>query len=182
MATSLGWAGEAKVDKSTTERQAGAETSVSVIVPTLNPGENLPHLCEGLAYQRPRPLEVTIVDSASTDGSPERWRAAGYRVFHIERANFNHGGTRNLGARRSRGNILVFMVQDAVPADEYCFTNLISPIASGEVAATFARHVPKDDASPLERFARRFNYPAESRIKIAADVHELGFRAFFFSN
>src|SRR5215212_6246450 len=162
MVNSLGWAGEARVYTSAAEWQTGAKASVSVIVPTLNPGENLPRLLEGLASQRPRPLEVIILDSASTDGSPERWSAAGFCVFHIERDEFNHGGTRNLGARRSKGNILVFMVQDAVPADEWCFTNLISPIASGEVVATFARHVPKEDASPLERFARRFNYPAES--------------------
>ena len=122
------------------------------------------------------------MDSASTDGSPERWRAAGFRVFHIERANFDHGGTRNLGAYNSRGNILVFMVQDAVPADEDCLANLILPIVSGKVVATFARQVPKEDASPLERFARSFNYPAESQVKNVAQARELGIRAFFFSN
>jgi rhamnosyltransferase len=160
----------------------GTGTRVSVIVPTLNPGENLYDLRDALERQRLRPLEVIILDSASTDKSPERWRAAGYRVFHIERAAFNHGRTRNLGARRSQGDILVFMVQDAVPVDEYCLTNLIAPIVSGQVVGTFARQLPKKDANLLERFARSFNYPAESHVRKRADVHELGFRAFFFSN
>src|SRR5215213_5372967 len=102
----LGRAGEAGMGKLVAKGQASIGKSVSVIVPTLNPGQNLPDLREALARQRLRPLEVIILDSASTDGSSERWRATGYRVFHVERANFNHGGTRNLGARLSRGNIL----------------------------------------------------------------------------
>lgn len=156
--------------------------SVSVIVPTLNPGENLPELREALAHQRMRPSEVLIVDSASTDGSPERWRAAGFRVLVIERADFDHGGTRNLGARNCRGSILVFMTQDVIPADERWLENLVSPIVSGEVVAAFARQLPKKGAGPLERFSRAFNYPARSRINELEDVSELGIRAFFFSN
>ncbi len=156
--------------------------SVSIIVPALNPGGNLLELREALARQRLRPLEVVIVDSASTDGSPEQWEAAGFRVFRINRADFDHGGTRNLGARQAQGSVLVFMTQDAVPADECWLEKLISPIASGEVVATFARQIPKEDAGPLERFARGFNYPAKSRVKKLADVSELGYKAFFFSN
>ncbi len=156
--------------------------SVSIIVPTLNPGENVPDLREGLARQRMRPSEVLIVDSASTDGSPERWRAAGFRVLGVERADFDHGGTRNLGARNCRGSILVFMTQDTLPADESWMENLVSPIVSGEAVAAFARQLPKEDVGPLERFARSFNYPAESRVKDLADVQELGIKAFFFSN
>ena len=164
------------------EVQASTDTRVSIIVPTLNPGKNLPELQKALARQSPQPLEVVIVDSASTDGSPGRWRAAGSSVFHIERANFDHGGARNYVASRSLGNILVFMTQDAIPANEQWLANLISPIVSGEVVATFARQLPKKDANPLERFARNFNYPAESRIQTLADVHKIGYKAFFFSN
>ncbi len=100
----------------------------------------------------------------------------------IPRSAFDHGGTRNLGARKARGEILVFMTQDAIPVDEYWLQNLVFPIASGEVVATFARQIPREEAGPLERFARGFNYAAKSRVKKLADVRELGYKAFFFSN
>lgn len=156
--------------------------SVSIIVPTLNPGENVPELREALMRQQLRPSEVVIVDSTSEDGSPEQWRAAGFRVLGIQRADFDHGGARNLGARACRGNILVFMTQDAVPADEYWLEKLISSIVSGETVAAFARQLSREGADPLERFSRTFNYPALSRVKELRDVSELGVRAFFFSN
>lgn len=127
-------------------------------------------------------MEVLVVDSASTDGSPEHWRDAAFRVLTIDRSTFNHGGTRNLGARTARGDILVFMTQDAIPFDEHWLTNLVTPITSGEAVATYARQIPKGGANLLERFARNFNYPALSKARTLADVRELGYKAFFFSN
>jgi rhamnosyltransferase len=103
-------------------------------------------------------------------------------VVSIKRADFDHGGTRNLAARCSRGSILVFMTQDVTPADEHWLVNLISPIASGEAVATFARQIPREDADRREKFARSFNYPAKSRIKELVDLPDLGYKAFFFSN
>lgn len=155
---------------------------VSVIVPTLNPGENVSALRDALARQRLQPLEVIIVDSASTDGAPEQWRHSGARVVPIERADFDHGGTRNLGAGQAQGEILVFMTQDAIPAGERWLENLVAPIVRNEAVATFARQLPREDASLLESFARSFNYPPTSRVRTAADIEELGYRAFFFSN
>lgn len=156
--------------------------SVSIIVPTLNPGDNLPALRDALEHQRLEPLEVLIVDSSSTDASPQRWRKAGFRVLSIDRSDFDHGGTRNLGAEQALGSILVFMTQDAIPADDHWLENLVEPIISGEVVATFARQLPRVEATTVERFSRHFNYPPTSRIKTMEDVQEMGIKAFFFSN
>lgn len=156
--------------------------SVSIVVPTMDPGEHVTELVDALLGQRLQPIEVVVVDSASTDGSPERWRGAGFRVIGIERADFDHGASRNLGARACRGDILVFMTQDAVPANERWLEALVSSITSGESAAAFARQMPKGNSSSLERFGRGFNYPALSRTVTLADVDRMGVRAFFFSN
>lgn len=103
----------------------------------------------------------------------------------ISEADFNHGGTRNLGARLAseRGaEILVFMTQDAVPAGPGWLDQLVAPIRSGEAVATFARQLPRPGASVLEEFSRYFNYPAQSRLRTRADIPEMGVKAFFFSN
>ncbi|WP_293914057.1 glycosyltransferase [Deinococcus sp.] len=103
----------------------------------------------------------------------------------IERSDFDHGGTRNLGARLARdqgADILVFMTQDAIPANDGWLDELTAPILSGEAVATFARQLPRPGASPLEQFSRYFNYPAASRTRTQADIEQMGVKAFFFSN
>ncbi len=161
---------------------ANAAESISIIVPTLQAGRHLADLLPRLRDQKVSPAEIVIMDSSSSDDTVAVACASGCVVEVIPRSAFDHGGTRNLGARKARGEILVFMTQDAIPVDEYWLQNLVFPIASGEVVATFARQIPREDAGPLERFARGFNYPAKSRVKKLADVSELGYKAFFFSN
>lgn len=155
---------------------------VSVIIPTLNPGNKVSELLDALSHQRVQPLEVMILDSASTDGSPQSLRDAGFKVLTIDQSDFNHGGTRNMGATQARGEILVFMTQDAMPTNKQWLANLVAPIVSGEAVATYARQIPKEGATLLERFARGFNYPPSSRVKSLTDVQELGYKTFFFSN
>lgn len=163
-------------------KAANVDERVSVIIPTLNPGNGAPKLINALRRQRIQPLEIVVIDSASIDGSPQHWRDAGFKVLVIARSDFNHGGTRNMGARQAQGAILVFMTQDAIPTDEQWLENLIAPIVSGEATATYARQIPREDATLLECFARNFNYPPVSKLKVLADVRELGYKAFFFSN
>jgi rhamnosyltransferase len=42
--------------------------------------------------------------------------------------------------------------------------------------------VPKNDAPPLEVFARYFNYPAQGSVKGIDDIKSHGIKTFFFSN
>jgi len=55
---------------------------------------------------------------------------------------------------------------------------LLAPIAFGRADATYARHVARGLASPIEHFARNYNYPAVA----ASQVGETGIRRIFFSN
>ena len=104
----------------------------AVIIPVLNPGERLPRLIDALLAQTAAPEEIIVVDSASEDGAPQR--AAGkdrVRLIPIRREAFDHGGTRDLALRESTGDIVVFMTQDAVPADEHLLENLIRYMMPG---------------------------------------------------
>ena len=46
-------------------------------------------------------------------------------VHHLTKAEFDHGATRNRGMRFSRADIVVFMTDDAVPADEFLIEKLV---------------------------------------------------------
>ena len=71
--------------------------SVSIIAPTLNPGDGLSALCDAIGYQRLQPLEILVVDSSSTDALPVHGYGEELRVSTIDRASFDHGGARKPG-------------------------------------------------------------------------------------
>ncbi len=161
-----------------------AMTNAAILIPTLGAARHLPALIPALARQRLRPRQVIVIDSSSQDATAALARAAGWEVEVIPRSEFNHGGTRNRAVRRCAADIdvLVFMTQDALPADDRFLEHLVRPIVSGEAAAAYARQIPYEDADPAEVFARGFNYPAQPARRTRDDIDRLGIRAFFFSN
>ena len=155
---------------------------VSLIVPTLNPGAaTFRALLASLRAQRGVDLEIVVADSGSTDGSEGLLDLADVH-FTLEPGTFDHGGTRNLAARRASGAFLAFMTQDARPVDDGTLARLVAPVVEGRAAAAYARQVAPTSASPLERAARELNYPATSEIRSLDDLDRLGIRAFMLSN
>jgi rhamnosyltransferase len=155
---------------------------VSVIIPTLQAGARLAALLDALRRQTLQASEILVVDSTSDDGTADLARRAGCRVEVIPRRAFDHGGTRNLAARRADGDTLVFMTQDALPASDGFLETLVHPLGDGRAAAAYARQVASPGAPPGEVFARRFNYPEASVRRTLADLPRLGIRTFFMSD
>jgi rhamnosyltransferase len=135
--------------------------SVSIVVPTLNAGTGFEHLCRHLARVRTRyGVEVMVIDSDSTDGTPERARAAGLNVYAIEQSSFGHGRTRNLGVRLTSGEVVAFLTQDVLPVTPDWPLRFASALAEPGVAGVYGRQVPRD-ASTVEMFFVALNYPDE---------------------
>ncbi len=85
-----------------------------------------------------------------------------------------------MALRESSGDIVCFMTQDAVPADDFYIENLIAPILTDDrVAVSSGRQLPKDDARRFERLVREFNYGPESNIRTKADIATMGIKAYF---
>lgn len=104
-------------------------------------------------------------------------------VHHLEQKDFDHGGTRKRAAEMSDADIMVFMTQDALPADRHLIGNLVRALTESEkVGAAYARQLPKKDCRFLEKYTRSFNYPEESSVKRAADIEKYGIKTFFCSN
>jgi rhamnosyltransferase len=110
-------------------------------------------------------------------------RESGFQVFSIQRNEYNHGGTRNLGAELLEGaDVLVYLTQDAVLAHADAISVLLASFADPLVAAAFGRQLPRPEAGPIEAHARIFNYPSKSSVRTLESRQELGFKAIFFSN
>ncbi len=153
----------------------------SIIIPTWNAGRRFPELLEALKLQTV-PCEITVIDSSSTDDTLAAARAHGARTILINKKDFDHGGTRNLGVRSSAGDPVVFMTQDVMPANEHVVENLIRPLQDRDVALCYGRQSAREDSPPLERFARAFNYPEKAELKGGDQIRSMGIRTFFFSN
>jgi len=125
----------------------------TVVLPVKDGAVHLPSLLAALRAQvLDGGLELLAVDSGSADGSRELLAAAGVRTLQIPASAFDHGETRNLGAREARGGCVVFLSQDAVPADEHVVRRLVEAIESdGRIAGAFARQRPRPEADALTR-------------------------------
>lgn len=155
--------------------------SVSLIIPTLNAEGEIGALVESLLGQSRVPDEIVVVDSSSEDGTVGI--ASSYRevtVEVIDRPDFDHGLTRDRALRRSSGDIVCFMTQDAVPANESFVEKLIAPILEDpSIAISSGRQLPKVDARRFEQLVRAFNYTDESNVRSKDDVPRLGIKAYF---
>lgn len=126
--------------------------------------------------------EIIVVDSSSPDNTAGIARTLGAEVVVIERGAFDHGGARTLAARKAKGDILVCMTQDAMPADEDAIKNLLEPFRDQTVAAAYGRQLPYPGASLFGAHLRLFNYPEISCVRSIADKEAYKLRTTFLSN
>jgi rhamnosyltransferase len=126
---------------------------VSIVLLTRNGMDTLPEVRGAIKRQQcTYQFEVIAVDSASTDGTRALLDREADRVISIAPGQFDHGLTRNLGIAQSRGDFIVLLVQDATPASDAWLQALVDPLQSNPtLAGTFARQVPRADASALAR-------------------------------
>lgn len=169
---------------------------IDVIIPTYHPTGRLTESLRRLAEQSLPVRRALLLDTCDPDGSSPlerllREAAIGTEIGgmkictrKIPADQFDHGGTRALGADLcADADYLVFMTQDALPAGQ----DLIEELAKGfamapDIAASYARQLPDENARPDERISRELNYPDQSCVKTAADLKSLGVKTYFCSN
>lgn len=138
-----------------------------------------------LYQQTIKPRQVFLLHTEDFKGQEQpvpEISGSNITIIPIDKKEFDHGATRNYGASLSNADILMFMTQDAVPADEQLIENLLIPYEDPWVAAAYARQLPDEKANLVERYTRHFNYPKLSRIKSKDDLEELGIKTFFCSD
>jgi len=140
---------------------------VSVLIPTLGAEPWLAELVPALASQRVEGgHELVVVDSDSSDCTRQLLRRAGARVEWIPRSAFGHGRTRNHLARLARGELLVFLSQDAAPEGEGFLAELCAALDDERVAAATARILPRAGDDPLTRRTALAAPEAQAAVRI----------------
>ena len=157
---------------------------IDVIIPTYKPEKEFAELIHRLQQQTYAIRKIIIINT-ETGIFPEKLETEPYpiEVIHIKPKDFDHGGTRNMGASISKADIILYITQDAMPADEHLIEEFIKVFeAHSDIGVAYGRQLPKNDCNIIERFTRRFNYPEKSRIKSKSDLNELGIKTFFCSD
>jgi len=155
----------------------------ALVIPTLNAAAHLDELVPAIKAQKFQPARWVVVDSGSTDGTPDALAEAGAEMILIDKKDFDHGGTRQMVVDHLLNvEIVLFMTQDAVPADEEAFGRLVSVFDNDRVGAAYGRQIPHLDAGPIGSHARIFNYPDESHMLTRDDIAVHGFKATMMSN
>lgn len=153
-------------------------------MPVKDGGEGLARCLDAIRSQEVgHEVEIVVVDSGSTDASTAAALSRGAVVLEISAHEFSHGAARNRGAEAARGELLVFISQDAVPVDECWLERLTGPLREEQgVGGVYGGQLPHAEARPPERYFLGFLYGPRSRRQRARSAEELSMDTTLFSN
>ena len=156
---------------------------IDIVIPTYKPDQKLDRCLRMLKRQTVRPDRILLINTEEASFHSEVFDSLEQgEIVHIRKEEFDHGGTRNRACAMCDGDIILLLTQDAIPADRYLVEKLTAPFEDEEVCAAYGRQMADRKDNPVDAYTRRFNYPAESRVKSAGDLPELGIKTFFCSN
>lgn len=161
---------------------------VDVIIPVYRPDRSFFQLIERLETQTVPVRRIIVMNTEEKYfeqliyGTKFLEQHRQVVVSHLSKKEFDHGRTRAQGVGKSDAEIFVMMTQDAMPEDSRLIENLTAAFLAEDVATAYARQLPAEDAGPVERYMRSFNYPEDSRVKSLKDLSELGIKTYFCSN
>ncbi len=116
--------------------------------------------------QRYRDFEVVLVDSGSTDRTPEIAGQHGVKLVSIDPREFTYGRALNLGVRNSEGDLLVSLSAHATPESDQWLGGLVSRFGHRGVAGVYGRHIPRDNVSFFELLGMKLSGITSSEPKI----------------
>lgn len=157
---------------------------VTVALPVLDGGPLLGDVLAAVRSQEvDRPVELLVIDSGSTDGSPALARRHGARVVEIPRGEFGHGRTRNRLMELASGDHVAFLTQDSVPAHNRWLATLLGGFElTDDVALVTGPYLARPGASLMVRRELQEYFETFGGVRLdRAAVHGAGPQMFFTS-
>jgi rhamnosyltransferase len=179
-----------------TEDSVTNTLTIDVIIPVYKPEKSFKQLIERLLKQSISPQRIILLHTLEESADCIQTKThellnhaktlsndvCKIDIYDIEKNDFDHGGTRNYGASLSQADVILFMTQDAIPADKDMIKHIIKPFSNEEIASAYGRQLAYPHAGIIENYTRLFNYPDYSFLKSEKDIAELGIKAYFCSN
>ncbi|MGQ9722843.1 MAG: glycosyltransferase [Candidatus Jordarchaeum sp.] len=155
--------------------------TVSFILPTKNVEKNIRNLLESIFSQDVEYKKEVLIMDSSNDKTPEIVKKYPVKLVRVEPEDYNYGGTRNLGATMTTGEFLVFLSTDVEIKDKKWLSKLLRNFSDPKVGGVFGRQIPKENATPMEKFFILNTYPTKSYTLSLSNSQKLK-KAILFSN
>ena len=159
---------------------------IDVVIPVFRPDDRLEKCISGLLKQTVpvEKIHLIVTYAKETDKQVlKRYKdCEKVSVSYVAQKEFDHAAVRDDYMNQTTAEYVLFMVQDALPANESMLEELLKPFADGRTGIAYGRHVVDKKCGEIERFTRYFNYPPASMLKTMADKEKLGIKLFFNSN
>lgn len=164
------------------EKSEGAEglsmenekIDVSVVFLTYNGlSDHFEETLEMVRKQKTRnSVEIIVIDSGSKDGTVEFVKKQkDIRLHEIPNSEFGHGKTRQLGAELAQGDFVVFLTQDATPANDLWLQELVDNFMDADVVGVCSRVIPRESACLLKKIEVNNDLSGRTK-KIVAKIED----------
>lgn len=131
----------------------------TIFIPTFNGERYLNTVLQMIFRQKVDfRYEVLIIDSGSTDNSLSIIRKYqkkhnNLRLQEIPNSEFGHGKTRNLAAQIAEGEYIVYLTQDAIPANNKWLSEMLKPFSiNNKIVAVMGKQTPRPKCFPLMKY------------------------------
>ncbi len=120
------------------------QPKVSVGILTRNAGALFQQVMDALHVQQtPWPFVVVVLDSASKDGTDACAASRGATVIPYRPAKFRFGTARDVLFSHCRGDVIVTISQDVVPAGPDWLVRLVTPVLEDRADAAIGEQAPQ---------------------------------------
>ena len=159
------------------------QRTLEIIIPVYRPGSQLSELLTRLEKQNYPADRIHLMHTISGEPLPPfpEMRTP-VEIHPLTREEFDHGATRDLAVSFCQSDIVMFMTQDAMPADRDLTAVLMESFDDEKCAAAYARQLPRKEHGRIETFTRVFNYPGEDRVQSLETLPEYGIKTYFCSD
>lgn len=159
--------------------------NIVIVIPVFRPDGRLKMCIERLLRQSAMPDRIllnVLYENPVDREIPEVYMDERIEVRYTPREEYDRAGSRDTILRELDSDIVIFMVQTAIPQNRYLVEKLTEPFKEERTAVVYGRHMTDDECSPIECCVRQFNYPPKGMTKSLEDAGKLGIRTFFNSN
>ena len=139
---------------------------ISIIIRTKNEERWIRPCLDSIRRQRiNEPVEVVLVDNASTDKTVERARNIWPELRLVELEEFLPGHAINEGLRASKGEYLVCLSAHCPPVDDLWLAALLRNFEDPSVAGVYGRQVPTRFTNPIDKRDLLLTFGLDRRVQ-----------------
>lgn len=151
----------------------------TVFIPTYNSERYLSEILDAISQQEVDfDYEILIYDSESSDQTHQildqyAQKLSNLRWKEIKKANFSHGRTRQEAAHDARGEVIVYLTDDAKPATNQWLRHMVEPFdISNRVAGVVGRQIPRPHCVPMLKYEIQYVFDVEQGVSDAITLYK----------